>query len=173
MRATTGPSWDGKTFILQFLKTGKVDIALFKRHFSLFYISTGGPQTATPALIKVHEIGPNQQKYLKAKNIQNWCNILGKGTRSLCRCQNSYPKGPFLRVIIKQKCSYHHIQRSGLSNGMPRVGQRSLLTPGQMTHVLMLYFLSTVLYCCFDFSDIWKAAYLVHLTNQKFIISKF
>ena len=57
MRATTGPSWHDKTFILQFLKPGKINIALFKGYFCLlFHISTGGPWTATPALIKIHEI---------------------------------------------------------------------------------------------------------------------
>ena len=41
------------------------------------YNYTRGPWAATLALIKVDEIGQNQQTSLNAKNIQNWWNFLG------------------------------------------------------------------------------------------------
>ena len=56
------------------------------------YNYTRGPWAATLALIKVDEIGQNQQTSLNAKNIQNWWNFLGRGTACLYIHQNGCKK---------------------------------------------------------------------------------
>jgi len=61
------------------------------------YTFTRGPWPATPALIKVDEIGQNYQKYLNAKIFKTGAIFWGRGTMCLSSSsQNSYPKGPFL-----------------------------------------------------------------------------